>query len=139
MRYTNSSLVQNIGQSNPIAVNEVFRIGDEAIRNACVHSQGRRLDIELIYKEHLTVRVRDDGRGIDPETLTAGKIGHYGLTGMRERAERIGANLEVASSPTGTEIVLRVPGKAIYKVRADSGVAILLKRIWRRSERDMSE
>jgi signal transduction histidine kinase/ligand-binding sensor domain-containing protein len=134
----NLSVIGKSGEMHPIVMSEVFRIGDEAIRNACVHSQGRVLAVELIYEENLTLRARDDGKGIDPETLAVGKVGHYGLTGMRERAARVGAKLEVVSSPAGTEIVLRVPGKAIYKTRTDRGIAALLKRIWRGAKTDQS-
>jgi signal transduction histidine kinase len=62
----------------------------------------------------MLLRVRDNGKGIDPRTLQAGKAGHYGLTGMRERASRIGAKLAISSSTQGTQLVLSVPGRAIY-------------------------
>jgi DNA-binding NarL/FixJ family response regulator len=53
--------------------------------------------------------VRDDGCGIDPAVLQAGRDGHWGLSGMRERAERIGAHLQVMShASAGTEIELSV-------------------------------
>lgn len=100
---------------HPIARDEVFRIGCEAIRNACAHSGGSRLEIELEYGRNLTLRVRDDGQGIDQLTLNSGKAGHFGLLGMRERAERIGAELSIVSSPDGTEVRLSVPGESIFK------------------------
>jgi signal transduction histidine kinase len=52
---------------------------------------------------------------MDQATLDAGKSGHYGLTGMRERATRIGAKLTVVSSRKGTQITLVVPGEAIWE------------------------
>jgi signal transduction histidine kinase/ligand-binding sensor domain-containing protein len=114
---TTSVTLSVIGKSkdmHPIARDEVYRIGDEAIRNACLHSGGQRIDIELVYNENMLLRVRDNGKGISSRILQAGKAGHYGLTGMRERATRIGAKLEISSSPRGTELILRVPGRAIY-------------------------
>jgi signal transduction histidine kinase len=110
----NLSVTGKSKDMHPIARDEVYRIGDEAIRNACLHSGGQRIDIELVYDENMLLRVRDNGKGIDPRTLQAGKAGHYGLTGMRERATRIGAKLAISSSAQGTQLVLSVPGRAIY-------------------------
>ncbi|MEI9975010.1 MAG: ATP-binding protein [Ignavibacteriota bacterium] len=78
---------------HPIVRDEVYRIGYEAIRNACQHSQGTRLDVELRYSRDLAVRVRDNGVGIAQEAIVRGKAGHYGVKGMQERAEHIGARL----------------------------------------------
>lgn len=110
----NLSVTGKSRQMHPIVRDEIYRIGDEAIRNACLHSGGKRVDIELVYNENMQLRVRDDGKGIDAAILISGKEGHYGLTGMRERAARIGARLDIVSTSQGTEILLRVPGKAIY-------------------------
>ena len=109
------SIIGKSKELHPIVRDEVYRIGDEAIRNACLHSHGRWVIIEIIYNRNIHVHIRDDGRGIDPDTLRTGKPGHYGLTGMRERAERIGATLTISSLQSGTEIILRVPGRVIYK------------------------
>ena len=99
---------------HPIARDEVYSIGDEAIRNACIHSGGSSLWVELCYDQNLRVSVRDDGCGMGADTVRDGRPGHYGLAGLRERAQRIGARLVISSSQDGTEIVLRVPGRAIY-------------------------
>jgi signal transduction histidine kinase/ligand-binding sensor domain-containing protein len=97
-------------EMHPIVRDEVYRIGYEGIRNACLHSNGKRLEVELIYARDLTVRIRDNGVGIDPVVAQQGKEGHFGLQGMRERATRIGASLTQISSPTfGTEITVVVP------------------------------
>ena len=72
----------------------------------------------MIYGETtLHVRIRDDGRGIDAPVLDAGgRTGHFGLVGMRERAKKLGAHLEVWSTPgTGTEVDLRVPADVAYR------------------------
>jgi signal transduction histidine kinase len=101
-------------EMHPIARDEVYRIGHEAILNACNHSGGTRLRIELVYDQNMLLRIQDDGGGIDPQILQAGKSGHYGLMGMRERAARIGAKITVVSSTAGTIVTLFVPGEAIF-------------------------
>ncbi|MBV8050119.1 MAG: hypothetical protein JOZ80_02950 [Acidobacteriaceae bacterium] len=77
------------------------------------------------------VRVRDDGRGIDPKVLKdGGKAGHWGLRGVRERADRIGANLDVWSEPgNGTEVQLLVPASIAYENYRDSYRAKLLRKV----------
>jgi signal transduction histidine kinase len=56
------------------------------------------------------MRIRDDGRGMDPQVLEKGRDGHWGLAGMRERATRIGGLLKILSSATaGTEVQLSIP------------------------------
>jgi len=69
-----------------------------------------------VYAEDLTIRVADNGKGIDAEVATKGKEGHFGLQGMRERAARIGGKLTLVTSPTsGTTISLVVPGRIIFR------------------------
>ena len=76
-----------------------------------MHSRGSRVDIALSYGHGLTLRVADDGVGMEPAVAERGKEGHFGLRGMRERAGRIGATLSVTSAPgTGTAIIVTVPG-----------------------------
>jgi signal transduction histidine kinase/ligand-binding sensor domain-containing protein len=103
---------------SPSAHTDIFRIAREAIRNAFVHSQGRLIETEIAYTENLfRMRIRDDGKGIDPELeAQADRTGHWGLKGMRERAEHLGGELEVWSEPgAGTEIELRVPSSIAYE------------------------
>jgi signal transduction histidine kinase len=66
------------------------------------------------------LRIRDDGRGIDPEILgKGGRADHWGLQGMRERARRVGASLELWSRPgAGTEVELKVPAATAYRSTA---------------------
>ena len=117
---------------HPIVRDEIYRISYEAIRNACTHSKGTRLEVGLNYSQDLNVRVRDNGVGIDPFVLDHGREGHFGLQGMRERAARIGSKLTVVSSPNaGTEVTLVVPGRIIY--RKTSAIAMeKIKGIFRR-------
>ncbi len=102
---------------HPVLRDEVYRIGREALTNAFRHAQAKSIDVELTYSSRaLRLLVRDDGRGIDPQVLHAGRDGHWGLPGMRERADRIGARLQVFSSSTaGTEIELSVPSHLAFE------------------------
>ena len=66
---------------------EVYRIGREGLVNAFRHSGATHVELELEYgARELHVLVRDDGRGIDPQVVRGGSDGHWGITGMRERA-----------------------------------------------------
>jgi signal transduction histidine kinase/ligand-binding sensor domain-containing protein len=105
-----------IRDMHPIVRDEVYRIGYEAIRNACVHSRAALLRVELSYGQELSLRISDDGVGIDPEIMRRGKPGHFGLQGMRERAARILGKFSVESSASsGSVITLAVPGGIIYR------------------------
>ncbi len=102
---------------HPLVLEECYCIGREAIINALSHSEGQHVEAEIAYdSRQFRLRVRDDGRGIEPEVLEAGgRAGHWGLQGMRERAEKIGGQLKFWSRPeTGTEVELIVPGATAY-------------------------
>jgi signal transduction histidine kinase len=110
------SVVGDAREMHPIVRDEIYRIGYEAIRNACTHSEASQLRVELRYANDLALRVADNGTGIDPAIADRGKDGHFGLQGMRERAARIGGKLRlVSSSNSGTEIHLIVPGGIIFR------------------------
>ena len=102
---------------HPIVRDEIYRIGSEALRNAFRHAEAKQIEVELRYDERqLRLRIRDDGKGIDPKFLTAeGREGHFGLHGMRERAKLIRGKLTVWTAPeSGTEIELSVPASHAY-------------------------
>ena len=88
-----------------------------ALANAVRHSGSQKIEVEIGYAAgHLRVLVRDNGSGIDEHVLRSGREGHWGLSGMRERAEQIGARLRVWSRPAaGTEIELVVPGQVAFQ------------------------
>ena len=101
---------------HPLIRDEAYRIGREALSNAFRHSQANKIEVELEYTaKHLRILVRDDGTGIDMNVLQTGKDGHWGLAGMRERAESIGARLKVLSRvQAGTEVELFIPGQIAF-------------------------
>jgi signal transduction histidine kinase len=109
------SVMGGTKEMHPVVRDEVYRIGYEAIRNACLHSAATQLEIKLRYSQALTLWVSDNGTGFDPVIADKGKDGHFGLQGMRERAARIGAKLAVVTSSSGTEIELIVPGGIIFR------------------------
>jgi signal transduction histidine kinase len=120
---------------HPVVRDEVYRIGYEAIRNAYMHSRGSRVDVALSYGHGLTLRVADDGVGMEPAVAERGKEGHFGLRGMRERAVRIGATLSVTSAPgTGTAINVTVPGRVIFRKARTPLAARIRSRLFRTDE-----
>ena len=84
---------------HPILRDEIYRIAAEAFRNAFHHAQARQIEVEIRYdNQQFRMRVRDDGKGIDQAVLSGhGREGHFGLPGMRERANAIGGKLVVWS------------------------------------------
>jgi len=112
------------GQPEPLHTmvgDEIYRIAREALVNAFRHSRAKNIELEIEYAaDRLRVLIRDDGCGIDPLVLKAGRDGHWGLAGMRERADQIGARLTVWSrAGSGTEVELAVPGNAVFQNRHD--------------------
>jgi signal transduction histidine kinase len=97
---------------------EVYRIGREAIINAYRHSGAKDIETEVEFRpSELRIAVRDNGCGIDPQELQWGRNGHWGLQGMRERAERIGAQIRLWSKVAlGTEVELCVPGQVAFEL-----------------------
>ena len=103
----------------PLIRDEVYHIGRELLVNAFRHSRASCIEVELEYApKRFRIVVRDDGCGIDPQVLRAGREGHWGLPGMRERAERVGARLSVWSrAAAGTEVELSVPNSIAFESR----------------------
>ncbi|MCW3054267.1 MAG: hypothetical protein JWN14_3437 [Chthonomonadales bacterium] len=90
---------------------EIFRIAQEALTNTIRHSGARHLLLELAFTETtVRLRIRDDGRGFDPEA--EGHVG-FGLQGIRERVNRLGGSLVLLSAPgQGTELDVTVDTSA---------------------------
>jgi signal transduction histidine kinase len=103
---------------HPIVREEGFLVSREALSNAFLHAHADSIEVEVTYGDTaLQVRIRDDGRGISDKVLDAGeRPGHFGLIGMRERAKKLGAHLDVWSRPgAGTEVDLRIPADVAYR------------------------
>jgi signal transduction histidine kinase len=80
----------------PAIRDEVYRIGREALINAFRHSRATTVEIEIEFAaRHLRLVVCDNGCGIDSQVVQSGRAGHWGLAGMRERAERIGGRINI--------------------------------------------
>ena len=102
---------------HPVIRDEVYRIAREAIINAFRHANATSIEVEVEYSDRkLGITVQDNGGGIDSKVLQTGREGHWGLSNMRERAEKIGAKLNVLSRPgAGTEVQLTVPGRVAFE------------------------
>jgi signal transduction histidine kinase len=89
----------------------LYRIAEESIANSVRHSNARCIQVTFARQQDgVVLAIQDDGTGFDPNN--ASKSGHYGLQGMRERAEMIGGHLNIDSAPgRGTTVCLRVEGQ----------------------------
>jgi signal transduction histidine kinase len=107
---------------NPVVREEAYRIAGEALRNAVKHARARRITVTIHYEaRQLRLTIRDDGKGIDTETMARQVQGHFGLPGMRERAMIVNGQVDVRSERgAGTEIELRVPGRTAYRATRPS-------------------
>jgi signal transduction histidine kinase len=103
----------------------LLRIGQESINNAIKHGAPKNVRVNLTFaSDILQLSVEDDGGGFDAERASASPAGHFGLLGMRERAEKIGGVLKIRSVPgTGTKVELSLP---IRKQLAGNGSPIQL-------------
>lgn len=95
----------------PAMERELLRVAQEAMHNVSKHAAASHLSVELFYEpESITLEVRDDGRGGVESLPARAAAGHFGLTGMRERAAAIGGTLQVTSKQdAGTTIRLQAP------------------------------
>jgi signal transduction histidine kinase len=101
----------------PLIRDDVYRISREALANAFRHSKATQVDVTVDYApSRLRVQVCDNGKGLRPEQLE--EFGHWGVRGMRERANRIGAKLQILSRINGgTEVLIVVPGRIAFDAR----------------------
>jgi signal transduction histidine kinase/ligand-binding sensor domain-containing protein len=102
---------------HPLVREEVARIGCEALANAVNHAQPDCVEISIgFHANDFRIHIRDNGVGIDPKILAGGgRSNHFGLIGMRERADKIRGDFTVSSQPhAGTAITLVIPGSIAY-------------------------
>jgi len=112
---------------------EIYRVGREALSNAATHSGAKTIEVEITFgATECSLIVRDDGCGISAEILDAGsRPKHFGLQGMRERAQRIHAQLDVWSRDgAGTEVSLRVPAGNAYVDQGRRSLAPNIRWLW---------
>jgi signal transduction histidine kinase len=90
---------------------ELYRIAQEAVANAVRHANAKTLRLRLSYKlEQVSLDVGDDGRGFDVAHAPSGEGGHFGLTGMQERARILGTEVILESVPgKGSSVRVVVP------------------------------
>ncbi|MEP7342139.1 MAG: sensor histidine kinase [Acidobacteriota bacterium] len=112
---------------HPILRDEIYRIGREALVNACRHARAKSVEVEVEYAaSHLRILIRDDGCGIAPQALSSGSAPHSGLSSMRERAEGIGARLKIRQPARGgTEVELSIPSHIAFQMHSSTR-----PRIW---------
>jgi ligand-binding sensor domain-containing protein/signal transduction histidine kinase len=125
----------NSRELNAVVQGELVKIGREALFNAFRHAKASQIEVEVNFGiGELRVRFRDNGTGIDPAILRAGSaVGHYGLSGMRERSSKIRSSLELWSRPgAGTEIDVRVPAAIAYPQTGEAGKNRWARRLFRR-------
>jgi len=96
---------------------DVLQVGRQAITNALQHAHASKIHVLLSYGERLLqIQVQDNGCGINEETVNLRRPGHYGIAGMKERAERLGGSITIRSRVgAGTEVNLTVPTHLLYQ------------------------
>jgi signal transduction histidine kinase len=98
--------------------NEIYWIAREALANAFRHAGAQHIDCTVEYgKREFRLSVKDDGRGFPAEVQQQGaRSGHWGLIGMRERAQKVGGKIGISNEPGGgTTVSVRIPATHAYK------------------------
>lgn len=106
----------------PKVYEEIYAIAKEALFNASRYAEAKHIWLELSYEARgFTMRIRDDGRGLGEDVIKDGqRAGHWGLVGMRERADGLGGQLSIVSElGKGTEIAVTLPSKMAYASRIE--------------------
>ena len=100
----------------PLVQLEVEQIARQAVANAVQHSGASVIRLDILYQPgHFFMSVSDDGRGFDRQTQLRVRNGHWGITGMRERAQAIGGKLNILSNaPSGTIVEVALLGPVAY-------------------------
>jgi signal transduction histidine kinase len=90
---------------------QIYLIGREALVNAFRHANATRIETEMAYcRSQLCIVVRDNGCGVDAQIVQSGRVCHWGLVGMCERAKGIGAKVRIYSRRgAGTEVEISIP------------------------------
>jgi len=129
-----------VGQSRPLhrmCAGELYLLGREAIYNSFNHANASMIEVELDFETaRLRLRITDNGSGIDDQVLIDGvRADHWGLTGMRERAQKLSAKLTIKSRKgAGTEIEVSVPASAAYLTESRTFLAEWYAKWMRRAK-----
>lgn len=112
-RFVTEGEPRNMG---PLVRDEVLQIAREAFRNAVLHAQAKTVQVEIVWGSALfSLRVRDDGIGLDERFIAQGRDGHWGLQGMRERTRQVGGSLEIRTEGNiGTLVELSIAASRAY-------------------------
>jgi len=122
----------------PLVQLEIERITREALANIIQHSAATSIRLDILYQQaYLFVSISDDGRGIESELQELERRGHWGITGMRERAQSIGGRLRILSNqPRGTVVEISVSGSVAYLQPTRGYFRSLLRRLVRVQKTD---
>lgn len=107
------------GRVTATRVEEIICVVREAVLNSAQHAQASQIQVHLQFNDDQVVgQVIDDGVGIDGALAGAGKTGHFGIVGMRERLQRMGGNLNIArrDKQGGTLVRFTIPASQAYRV-----------------------
>ena len=115
----------------PLVQVEIEQITREALVNVIQHSDARSIRLDIVYQHtYLFVSISDDGRGLEPEPQESERHGHWGITGMRERAQSIGGRLRILrNEPRGTVVEISVPGAVAYLQPEPGYIHSVLRRL----------
>jgi signal transduction histidine kinase/ligand-binding sensor domain-containing protein len=135
IQFTSKSIGDPI-RLRPLVQTEIEQIVREAFANAVRHSGASSICLDIVYQPvHLLVSITDDGSGIETGLEKCGRIGHWGIKGMRERAETLGGRVKIFSRvPSGTVVEIYLPGTVAYLENwRRQGASVLLRIIRRRT------
>jgi signal transduction histidine kinase len=104
VRFVGSGVHVRLSPEKQLAL---FRVLQECLSNVAKHASAKTVEVKLYFgHERVDLAVKDDGKGFDPREK---KSGHYGLINMNERAMKMGADLDIDSSSSGTQVRFSVP------------------------------
>jgi signal transduction histidine kinase/ligand-binding sensor domain-containing protein len=116
-----------------LVCDEVFKLAREAVRNALQHACAETVQVRLTFRNYaIELRILDNGSGMSEDLLLHGRPGHWGLLGMRERARKLRAELNINSKTgNGTSVELFVPASVAYRNMVP-GLRALVQMYWAR-------
>jgi ligand-binding sensor domain-containing protein/two-component sensor histidine kinase len=122
----------------PLVQIEIERITQEAVANVIQHSGASFIRLDILYQHtYLFVSISDDGRGMEQEAQESEQHGHWGITGMRERAQSIGGRLRILpNEPRGTVVEVSVPGAVAYLQPSSGYIHSVFSRLVRAKRTD---